>query len=476
VLLLLSALAGCGGLGSASPHHTITVVTTARLGSLDPWAPVSGQQDLLQRNVFQTLLAVGPDGGEPQNDLAESCRFSAPDAYTCRLKEAGFPDGTPVRPVDVAWTFVGRRGHASAVRGEAAELQSLIRSVESVDDHTFTLHLARPDASLPYLLTSPAAAIVRNGYDPSTTAVKGAVGTGAYRVESASATRGDVVLVANPHYSSAATVGNERVVIRHVADVGAGTAALTDGSADVFYPGNERESSGLTAAAGTEITRGAGLSTTVLSLDNLLPGDSATPVRLAVAALVDRNALARSAGGAVVPLFSVLPNDVQWSTGPDLEDNGPDPARAAELLHGAGVSTPVPLRLVKPSGLPAALWAELMRQLGAGGLFKPSVSETGGAAARLEARSPATSDPLAYLSLAGRLDSTAASSELVRRARSESDLAARERMVTGAEHQLTDRALAIPLWQGTAAVLTRPGVERVSVSPFLRLWLLRPPQ
>jgi ABC-type transport system substrate-binding protein len=91
-------------------------------------------------------------------------------------------------------------------------------------------------------------------------------------------------------------------------------------------------------------------------------------------------------------------------------------------------------------------------------------------------QSPATSDPLAYLSLADNVDRTAGIAGVVARARTESDLAARERLVTDAQHGLTDRALAIPLWQDTVAALTRPGVERVSVSPFLRLWLLRPPR
>lgn len=450
------------------------MVTTADVRGLDTWADPRGQQDLLLRNVFQTLLSVGPDGGEPQNDLAESCRFSAPTAYTCRLKDSGFPDGTPVRPVDVAWTFVGRHEDRSAAGPDAARLHSLIRSVQTVDDHTVTFDLTRPDASLPYLLTLPAAAIVRSGSDPSTAAVTEALGSGAYRVESAS--DGDVALVANPHYSSAGTMGNDRVVIRRVSDAAAGAAAVANGSADVFYPGNERKSQALVAPAGnSELTREASLSTTVLALDQALPGESEKPVRQALAALLDRAALARSAGGSIVPLFSALPSNVAWSTGPAVEDDGPDPARAAELLRGAGVTTPVSLGLVRPTGIAEALWDELLRQLGAGGLFDPTGPLTTGGTARVLTHSPATSDPLAYLSLASSVDRSSAVTDLIARAQSDSDLASREQSVIEAQRQLADRALAIPVWQDTAAVLTRAGVDGVTVYPFLRLWPLRPP-
>jgi ABC-type transport system substrate-binding protein len=91
-------------------------------------------------------------------------------------------------------------------------------------------------------------------------------------------------------------------------------------------------------------------------------------------------------------------------------------------------------------------------------------------------RSPGTSDPLEYLSAAGSVDRYAPLAELIGRARTDTDLASREQIVTDAQRLLADRAVAIPLWQGTAAVVTRPGVARVTTSPFLRLWLLRPPQ
>jgi len=468
-------LAACGGAGSPSSPRTVTVVTTADLDELDTWAQVSSQQELLLRNVFQTLLTVGPDAGEPQNDLAESCRFSAPTAYTCRLKDAGFPDGTRVQPADVAWTFIGRHGTNSAADPDATRLRSLIGSVQTVDDHTVTLELTRPDASLPYLLTLPAASIVRNGYNPATAARDSAFGSGPYWVESEG--KGKVVLVANPHYSSAGTMGNERVVIRRVPTESAGLAAVAAGSADLFYPGNERQSRALVdpGTGLSELTRDGSFSTTVLALDRALPNDSERPVRQALAALLDRDALAGAADESIVSLFSVLPNNVQWSTGPGLEDVGPDPARAAELLRGAGVTTPVPLRIARPPEVTDALWDELVRQLQDRGLFALDLTDSNDAA-RAQTESPATSDPLAYLSLVNVIDRSTELTDLISRARSDTDLASREQSVIDAQDQVADRSLAIPLWQDTSAVVTRAGVERVSVSPFLRLWPLRPPE
>jgi peptide/nickel transport system substrate-binding protein len=477
-LLVSAVLAGCGRVGGPTTHRTVRVVTTVQLGAPDTWSRVGEQQDLLLRNVFQTLLTVGPDGGEPQNDLAESCRFSAPTAYTCRLKEAGFPDGTPVRPADVEWTFVGRRGLGADEPPAVARLHRLIRSVETVDDYTFTFDLTNPDPELPYLLTLPAAGIVRAGSDPHTSTGAATSGSGPYRVESA--TGSDVVLVANPHYSSAGSAGNDRVEIHHVSDSAAAMAAVTDGSADVFYPGGSHESDALVAGVGTEVTRGADTSTTMLALDQVLPEDSQQPLRQALAALLDRKALARAAGGTIVPMYSAVPSDAQWSTGPALEDDGPDPARAAELLRGAGVTTPVTLPITRPPWLNGALWDELVRQLGDGGLFEPKVAEQttdfGGSGALVVVQSPVTTDPFAYLALATNIDRSTPLVEQIVRAGTDVDLASREKTAIDLQQELADRSFAIPLWQPTLAVVTRPGVERVSVSPFLRLWLLRPPR
>jgi hypothetical protein len=198
-------------------------------------------------------------------------------------------------------------------------------------------------------------------------------------------------------------------------------------------------------------------------------------VRQALAALIDRHALADASSGAVLPLFSVLPNGVQWSTGSAQEDDGAAPARAEELLRGADVTTPVSVRIARPVGPADVLCDELLRQLQVGGLFRVVASDTSEATARVLTEVPASPDPLTYLSLANGIDESAALADLIARARSDTDLASREQSVIDAQQQLADRSLAVPLWQGTTAVLVRSGVKRVSVSPYLRLWLLRPP-
>jgi peptide/nickel transport system substrate-binding protein len=470
-ILLLGACAGPG------PHHTIRVVATFDAGQLDPLEIIAPQQDLLLRNVFQTLLSVGPDGGEPQNDLAESCRYSAPTAYTCRIKDgAGFPDGTPVRPRDIAWTFVGHYRDVSSPSPTASRIRSLIREVQTVDDHTVTFELTRADASLPYLLTEPAASVLRDGYDPGATGVAGAFGSGAYRVESGSVDTGDFVLVANPHYSAAGTVGNDRVVIRRVADVAEGVAAVAEGSADVFYPSRAEVPAVVADPKGSDLAKGASSSTTVLALDRALPGDSDRPARQALAALIDHRALANAAGGVVTPLWSLLPDQTQWSIGPSLHEPGPDLARAAELVKGSGRTTPIPLRFAAPAEQAQPLTDELVRQLQAGGLFDVTVvgSNATRGAARLVARSPSAPDPLAYLTLANGVTRSAEVAGLIDRARSETDIAAREQLVVESQHQLADESVAIPLWQDNSAALARPGTERVTFYPFPRLWLLRP--
>ena len=86
-----------------------------------------------------------------------------------------------------------------------------------------------------------------------------------------------------------------------------------------------------------------------------------------------------------------------------------------------------------------------------------------------------TTDPLAYLALAIEHRPVDPLVEQIMRAGTDVDLASREKTAIDVQQQLADRSFAIPLWQPTQAVLTRSGVDRVTVSPFLRLWLLRPP-
>ena len=65
---------------------TYIVGTTDPVVSLDPAGAYDlGSQQLIG-NIYQNLLSVPAGGNKPEPDAAESCEFSDPKTYVCKLK------------------------------------------------------------------------------------------------------------------------------------------------------------------------------------------------------------------------------------------------------------------------------------------------------------------------------------------------------------------------------------------------------
>src|SRR5215218_8784601 len=65
---------------------TVVYGTTDKVVSLDPVGCYDlGCQQLIG-NMYQNLLAVPAGGNKPEPDAAESCEFSDPKTYTCKMK------------------------------------------------------------------------------------------------------------------------------------------------------------------------------------------------------------------------------------------------------------------------------------------------------------------------------------------------------------------------------------------------------
>src|SRR4051812_48004986 len=98
-----------GGSTAQAPKgnaDTIVYGTTDKVVSLDPVGCYDlGCQQLIG-NIYQNLLAVPAGGNKPEPDAAESCEFSDPKTYVCKLK-AGlkFSSGDPLTSEDVKFTF-----------------------------------------------------------------------------------------------------------------------------------------------------------------------------------------------------------------------------------------------------------------------------------------------------------------------------------------------------------------------------------
>ena len=124
---------------------TVILGTTDKVVSLDPAGAYDlGSQQLIG-NMYQNLLSVPAGGNKPEPDAAESCDFTDPKTYVCKLK-AG-PEVLERRPADVRGRQVLARPQLKIAdpSGPSSLLASL-KSVEATDPTTVTMNLKKADA------------------------------------------------------------------------------------------------------------------------------------------------------------------------------------------------------------------------------------------------------------------------------------------------------------------------------------------
>ncbi|MYW65201.1 peptide-binding protein [Streptomyces sp. SID8379] len=395
--LLAPALAACGGSDSGSGGDAIVVGTTDQFeltsDSPAPFDPAysydAGVWNVL-RQTFQTLVAVPKGGGEPEPEAAQSCVFSdtGSERYVCTLRKGlEFSDGTPVTAADVKYSIDRVRGIDSD--SGIAGLLSTVDTVEVVGKRQVVFHLNTPDATFPYKLATPAAAIVnpddyaknklRKGFDMD--------GSGVYTLQTE--VKNDKVVKAtftkNPRYKGTLTAKSDKVELRPMASAEAMETALEKGDIDVMsrtlspdqiakYSAKEPE--------GINFVETQGLETNFLgfALDDGDVGNKA--VRQAVAQVVDRGQIAAEAYKSTSEaLYSLVPAGVVGHANSFFNKyNDPDRDKAAAILRRAGVSTPVKLSLHYTQDHYGPVMKKefelLKQQLDGSGLFSTEVHET----------------------------------------------------------------------------------------------------
>ena len=133
--------------------------TTDKVVSLDPAGAYDlGSQQLIG-NMYQNLLSVPAGGNKPEPDAAESCEFTDPKTYVCKLKpDLKFSSGDPLTSEDVKFSL-DRQLKIADPSGPSSLLASL-KSVDATDPTTVTMHLKKADGTWPFILTHNVAAIV----------------------------------------------------------------------------------------------------------------------------------------------------------------------------------------------------------------------------------------------------------------------------------------------------------------------------
>ncbi len=383
-LVSMSLLAGCGMFSSdeSDEEQKITVGTMSAPSTLDPAAAWDSSWELY-RNVFQTLLSFPSGAAEPEPDAAESCKFT--DAtnmvFSCELREdLKFSDGHELDAKAVKYTF--DRMRRIDVKGGPTGLLGSLDSVETKGDRTVVFRLKKPDATFPFVLSTPAMSIVDPREYPADKLREGTTiaGSGPYALESYEA--GDrAELVKNTNYKGAADRKNDAVTIRYFNKSATMVDALKNKQIDVTFRGLAAQDivemqANKHAREGIQLVEGAGTEIRYLVFNPDDPWARKKPVRQAIAQIIDRPAIAHKIyQDTVEPLYSMVPQGLTGHGTGFFDDYGnPSDAKAANILRGAGINEPVPLTLWyttdRYGSATAKEFQEIKRQLEGSGLFK----------------------------------------------------------------------------------------------------------
>lgn len=490
--VLAGSLAACGkpnsdhaGQGGATPKELVIKVATADVvSSLDPAGPYEIGSRTLQANLFQSLLTIMPGKPTPVPDAAD-CQYDAPTTYTCSLKnELTFPNGHELTSSDVKFSF--DRMLRLKTPGGPAGLFGSLASVTTPDKLTAVFTLKKPDARLPYLLTTTAASIVDEQVYPAKKLLSdSAMGSGPYQLKSYQA-GSSAVLTKFKGYHGPRAAQNDTVEVSTLPDGKALARALTSGKADIgvhgFGPGTLDK---LRAAGDLQVVDAgsAEIRFFAFHLGSLVSRKPA--VRRAVAQLIDRPAIAKKAyGDHVSPLYSVVPPGFAGQVDAfRTQYKDPNKATAAAILREAGITTPVTLRVgwtsVQYGAGAKAEVLELKRQLEASGLFKVVLRSAEWPKYLQLARSGAydlyhagffpdyldSGDYLQPFVRDGGLFQngyrSSAANKLMDTEIAEQNQLEREASLTDLQNLLAQDAPVIPTWQGRLTVVAGQGVENV---------------
>ncbi|MFB7916348.1 ABC transporter substrate-binding protein [Streptomyces sp. NPDC056061] len=514
--LLVPVLAGCGASGDGGGGADVVVGVTDRFvasasnpAPLDPAIGYEAGVWNVLRQTLQTLTRVPRGGGAPVPEAAESCAFSDTqnESYRCKLRSGlTFADGRPLTADDVKYS-IDRVIRIDARNGPVALLAN-IDTVETRDEREIVFHLRTPDATFPYKLATPVAGIVPSDAYPAAAARTGfqVDGSGPYtmkaEVEHQQVVK--VVFTRNPRYKGGLTIRNDTVELDLFPDSKAMGKALDDKKIDMMTRTMSPEQSRHLLQHpknGIRLTELPGLAIRYLGFDTDDPVVGNKAVRRAMAQVVDRGEIASKVYGTTTdPLYSLIPSGVATHTSSFYDTYGePSTAKAAAILHEAGVHTPVKLTLHYATDhfgtATAAEFDVLAKQFNDTGLFDVKTEGTAWSAYRpAQVRGdypvygfgwfPDFPDPDNFIApfldrnnfLNSPYTSDLAQKTLIPQSRREPDRSAAAPTFKRLQDIVAADVPVLPIWQGKQYVASRErltGVEwAVNSSADLQLWEL----
>jgi peptide/nickel transport system substrate-binding protein len=375
-----------GGTTTEAPKgnaDTVILGTTDKVVSLDPAGAYDlGSQQLIG-NMYQNLLAVPAGGNKPEPDAAESCEFTDPKTYVCKLKpDLKFSSGDPLTSEDVKFSL-DRQLKIADPSGPSSLLASL-DSVEATDPTTVTMKLKKPDGTWPFILTHNVAAIVPDEIYPADAKQPDdkAIGSGPYKLDKYTPNQ-QAVFSPNENYNGPNKAQTPNFIVTYFEQASALKLAIEQGDVDVAYRSlSPTDLEALKSSEGVKVIDGAGTEIRYIVFNVKKKPVDELAVRKAIAQVIDRQAIATNVyKDTVKPLYSTVPAALPGAKESFKDAFGdPDPAKAKALLEEAGITTPVELdgwyTPTHYGPVEVDLWNEIKRQLEDSGLFKVNLDST----------------------------------------------------------------------------------------------------
>lgn len=448
------------------PDATLRIAHNFILTRFDPHRATSSYDNTWLFPVYDRLVHVNPHG-DPVPGLATAWRFSDDGHHLDFELRAGvrFHDGTPFDATAVAANIERARTVTGTV--VASELANIER-VEVLRDHAVRLHLRRPDAALPLILSDRAGMMVSPAAFGDSGLDRRPVGAGPYRlIEYRTGNRAVYERVEG--YWDPQAQGVQRIELRYMPDEITRLNALRSGQVDMAtllaLQVEEARMWGLQVA-----TR-VGLEFTWIQLNRARSEFGDPRVRQALNLAVRREALVNALGmGYGEPNSQPFPSDYPAfdpETGTDFYPHDPDRARA--LLAEAGLADGFTFELIVPA---APAWGPLYEALESqfraiGVTARPNIMEGTQISERFYARAegdaalvswggrPDPSQTIDLLFTPGGLPnpgghSTPEVERLAAAARAEIDPERREALLQQTVGEITREGLAIILWHSSA--------------------------
>ena len=377
---------GSSGGGGGKP---ITIGTTDQTVAVDPAGSYDFGSLLLETNVYQFLMNVPAGQTKPQPDAAESCDFTSPTEYTCKMK-AGlkFSNGDPLTADDVAFSY-NRINKINDPNGPASLISNMV-SVKASDPSTVVFTLKNPnDQTWPYVLGTSAGPIVDHKVFPADKLLADdkAVGSGPFMLGSYQKNQ-LVQLKANPNYTGSNKPKTSDITLKYYTEATNMKLDIQKGAIDIAWRSlAPTDIEALKSDKNVKVLTGAGgaLRYMVFNLKTMPGGTDAQKqaIRKAIAFSIDRQDLSTNVfRGTYEPAYSMVPQGINGATEPFKDTFGasPDKSKAQQALQAAGVSTPVSLNIDYTTDhygpTSADEWNEIKRQLENTGLFKVNLTGT----------------------------------------------------------------------------------------------------